>query len=313
MSPKVNLIYVASIGRSGSTLLETMLGAHQSIATMGEMHIWPHELRQRQRRCACGEHVMDCEFWREVGRRAQVSEQSPPRADYFREHHNGGRSLRLNRLRDFRAGYTPDANLRSKIDTYARNSEASFAAYRDVMTEAIGGQIEWVVDSSKDPYRLAWYKRSGLFNLRVIHMVKRPEAFVYSVTKQFLAGEQKSLVRQHTKALRQTGAWVVQNALFSAVANNTLDEDEYLLLPYEEFARDPHASFRRVTDFVGVEPQPSAVDDFRSGAVHTIAGNPMRYETRPIALDDKWRTVLPATSKAIARVVSAPLRARYGY
>ena len=61
---KINLVYIASIGRSGSTLLESMLGAHSRVQTMGELHIWPHEIEGGGiRPCSCGEFVEACKFW----------------------------------------------------------------------------------------------------------------------------------------------------------------------------------------------------------------------------------------------------------
>ena len=99
----------------------------------------------------------------------------------------------------------------------------------------------------------------------------------------------------------------------SLVAWNHLPPDRSVLVRYETFATDPEAAFARVCRCVGCAEDAGAVGRFREGSVHTIAGNPMRYEARPIALDERWRTGLPPSSRALAGLVTRPTRARYGY
>ena len=186
----INIIYVASIGRSGSTLLESMLGAHPQIATTGEAHIWPHEIRMGGvQPCGCGASVPDCTFWNAVQSQCDPLRQEGPSLDYFREAHNHGHTLRPTRLRAF--GNTPTDALpeRDLIRQYGDNNAAFFDAFASVTEAETGTRPEWIVDASKDPYRLAWLARSGRFRIKVVHLVKDPRAFVYSVTKPYIHGE----------------------------------------------------------------------------------------------------------------------------
>ena len=60
------LVYIASTGYSGSTLLESILGSNPRFLNLGEIYklsYWPV--------CSCGEKVADCAFWRELERRLQ--------------------------------------------------------------------------------------------------------------------------------------------------------------------------------------------------------------------------------------------------
>ena len=312
---KINLIFIASIGRSGSTLLESMLGAHSQIQTMGELHIWPHEiLGGGVRPCSCGQYVESCPFWSEMRKRVDPLRQTSPGVSYFREKHNAGKTLRIPRLKGFSPGYTPDEREQKKIDMYGRNNDAIFRHFIDLMKEQCGESPQWVVDASKDPYRLLWLIQSGLFNIKVIHMVKNPNAFIYSVTKHLLNNEQGfNLHKRLYYTARQSVAWIIQNALFSKIAANALSREDYLLLTYEDFASFPHESFREVCGVIGCEYEESAVEHFRQGSVHTIAGNPMRYEKKGIVLDEKWKTRLPLSSKKVASLLTAVNKSRYGY
>lgn len=312
---EVNLIYIASIGRSGSTLLESMLGAHSQISTMGELHIWPHEIRQNGvRPCSCGAYVQNCPFWSEVRRRVDPLEQESPRLDFFREKHNAGRTLRAKRLKEFRSGHTVSPRNRASIDTYGRNNLQIFEAFMDVSEEMMGARPKWIVDASKDPYRLLWLYRSGLFNIKVVHLVKNPRAFIYSVTKDLIHGN--SGLKAHRRlyyTARQSIAWSIQNQLFSKIGEKLLDPSDYLLVRYETLASEPEATFEKVCRMIGCEYEEEAVEEFRRGSVHTIAGNPMRYETRGIQLDERWKTRLPASSRILTEMVTSWNMSRYGY
>jgi hypothetical protein len=309
----INLVYIASIGRSGTTLLESMLGAHSELATMGELHIWPHEITAGGvRPCSCGAYVEDCPFWSEVRRRVDPLKQVGPGVHFFREKHNAGRTLRLDRLKGFKGAITRGEQ--EDIAAYGRNNKAIFEAYLEVLEEQGGGQPQWLVDASKDPYRLLWLAQSGLFNVKVIHLVKNPRAFVYSVTKEWIHSNAGAAAPKRLYyTARQSVAWTIQNHLISKVAQNVLPPEDYMLVRYETLASEPEAVFKQICAFIGCSYEPAAVKNFRSGSVHTIAGNPMRYETKDIVLDERWKRNLPYSSRKLAEIVTSVAMSRYGY
>src|SRR5437868_12622660 len=63
---KLKLIYIASSGRSGSTVLELLLGAHSACWTLGEFHVLPWLLRTNVKPCGCGSPVAQCPFWQSI-------------------------------------------------------------------------------------------------------------------------------------------------------------------------------------------------------------------------------------------------------
>src|SRR5262245_66570946 len=63
---KLQLLYIASNGRSGSTLLEMLLGAHDHLWTTGELYVLPYEVRSPTKPCGCGAFVTSCPFWRPI-------------------------------------------------------------------------------------------------------------------------------------------------------------------------------------------------------------------------------------------------------
>jgi hypothetical protein len=301
--PAPHLVYVASIGRSGSTLLELLLGAHPDIATIGELHLWPHEIRDGGRRpCGCGRPLGDCAFWLEMRRRADPLAAPPPQLDHFREAHTHGRTLRPSRWRDFVRAGPPTSAMR----TYGGNTARVLEAFADLTEESTGHRPAWVVDASKDPYRLSWLVRSGAVDVTVLHVVRDPRGFVNSERKNVDRAGGVGLIRL---AARKSGAWALQNALVRRTAR-LLPAGRYHEVTYERLAGDAIATLAGVWDVLGCESRPDVVETFRERSFHAVGGNPMRHRPGGISLDEAWRDELPAGARWVTRVLTAPARGR---
>jgi len=314
MEKKINLIDIASIGRSGTTLFESMLGAHSDIATSGEVQLWPHEIMEGGvLPTGSGEYVQNCPFWKEMRQRIDPLQQMAPQIHHFRETHNAGRTLRLSRLKDFRPGPLSE-RVENQIQQYGENNYRLFDTFLDLVEERTGRRPTWVVDASKDPYRLLWLARSGLFNVKVFHMVKDPRGFIFSVTKQWLDGDIPFRnIRRLYYTSRQSLAWVIRNHLYKRIARHHIADDDYMLVQYEQLATDPYDVFEQACDLIGCAYEPEAVDNFRDGSPFAMAGNPMRHDDRPIQLDERWKRQLPYSSRLLAQTITAVNKHQFGY
>lgn len=300
MLPK--LVYIASIGRSGSTLLELLLGAHPDMATLGELHLWPHEIAHGASRlpCGCGLPLETCPFWQEMRRREDPLTASPPRLDAFREHLDHGQALRLGRLRDFRAG--PGSSV--AIDSYGHNTQRVMQAFADLTEEWTGRRPGWLIDASKDVYRLNWLIRSGLFDLTILNIVRDPRGFVHSERKN--VGEVNGL-RLLRLAARKSVAWRLQNLLVQrSIA--LLPPGRHHSIRYEELASEPGRVVAEVQALLGCSPDPSVIDTFRERRFHAVGGNPMRHRGGGIALDERWRTDLAPSAQRVTKLLTGLAR-----
>ena len=181
---KIPIIYILSTGRSGSTLLDLLLGAHPQVWTIGEVHNIPWELRDPQKPCGCRTPVADCNFWREVVSKVPLMLGDYP-IDYFREKNRSGRAVRWPHMLNLVKGKV-GGKWHQAAEEYGYRNAQLFQTILQMAEEYKSNSIFWLVDASKDPYRLLWLQSSGLFDLRVIHLVKDPRAFVFSMTKNNL-------------------------------------------------------------------------------------------------------------------------------
>src|SRR6266705_3371373 len=68
--PGLRVLYIGGWGRSGSTLLDRMLGQVPGFFALGEVReIWQSGLREN-RLCGCGASFRECPFWTRVGAEA---------------------------------------------------------------------------------------------------------------------------------------------------------------------------------------------------------------------------------------------------
>ena len=60
------ILYIAGYGRSGSTVLNIILGNHSSITSVGELSFLPEDWTNHHRVCSCGAPYHTCEFWKDL-------------------------------------------------------------------------------------------------------------------------------------------------------------------------------------------------------------------------------------------------------
>jgi len=66
----VRVLYIGGLGRSGSTLIERLLGQVPGVCAVGELvHLWDRGITEDER-CGCGEPFRQCPFWSQVGKTA---------------------------------------------------------------------------------------------------------------------------------------------------------------------------------------------------------------------------------------------------
>ena len=67
---RLRVLYLGGLGRSGSTLIERLIGQLPGVCPVGELvHLWQRGITEGER-CGCGEPFRECPFWQQVGKAA---------------------------------------------------------------------------------------------------------------------------------------------------------------------------------------------------------------------------------------------------
>ena len=300
------VLLVTGFGRSGTTLVNTILGSTPGVFAAGEVRfLWERGLLEG-RRCGCGEPLQRCPVWGPVVEKAFGS---PPDVDPAALVAEDASVMRTRHLPWMLAARVTGDRLMGRLHALP---DALTAVYRAVQ-EVTGASL--IVDTSKPPSFGYVLQHLDGIDLRVLHVVRDPRAVAYSWTR--------------TKALTDGGARTemlrlspTQSALQWDLWNGAAGwlwgrSDRYLRLRYEDLAEHPQAAIEQIAAFTGVDLAPpfTGAREVATTTVHTVAGNADRMRSGPLTvrLDDAWTTELPARSRRLVTGLTLPLLARYRY
>jgi hypothetical protein len=267
------IVYITGSGRSGSTILDMMLGAHSRALSLGqvdELDRWDAEGYP----CTCRRSLAECPVWGPF-----LQDREPPASL-----NQPGRVRKVTATLQALGGNAaktvgPD-DLDGAWDLYDRVAELQGA---DVL-----------IDSTKSVLRFARLAAEPRgHDVRMIHLVRDPRGFVLSRMKSKPVpttwGEVGTTTSQSFASA--IGDWGVVNAL--AALYEWRRRPNHVVVSYEELVSKPAATLERLSAFAGLEFEPDRQLPPLEGEFHLVGGNASRLQFRELRLDEKWRTDLP--------------------
>ncbi len=295
-SVKLPLVYILSTGRSGSTLLDVLLGAQPECWTLGEFQLLDIGVG-RQMPCGCHQQLSQCEFWRPVVNRVRQTLRFP--LGYFRSgRHPCGKVLRWEFLPSILMA-RPLSFQRIAAEAYGVSNftaldEARYAA------EQHQDKVSWLIDASKDPYRLLWLQSSGHFDIRVIHLIRRPEGFVSNMMRSADASGTLAVVKY-------AGRWLIDNVIGLAILWRMFWPETVKTVHYEELAADPESVIGDICHWLEVPFEADRTHSTRYDVNHGIAGNRPRWESLAVNFEETWRITMSNFHQRLISYLTAPL------
>jgi Sulfotransferase family len=293
--------------RSGSTLLDTLLGSVPGFFSAGELHyLWERGLIER-RRCGCGRPLTECPVWEAV-LRTGFPHYPPEPATVMRLQRQCARTRWTPRvLRAEHGGLRNWPALEAYVGVAA-------ALYRGI-SSVTGSTV--IVDSSKRPVDAAITRLVPGVEPYVVQLVRDPRAVAHSWSRskpELDRGLHEEMPRQ--PVLKSAIGWAELNAMSEVVRRRFGSRS--LLLKYEDLVRDVPGSVRRVLDLLGERDANETRTDRDRAEVrsnHTVSGNPSRFASGRIEVraDEEWVASMASSRHAAATAITLPLLLRYGY
>jgi len=260
------VIYIGGYGRSGSTLLDRILGQHPKIFSGGELHRYGEFIRSNLL-CSCGKAVPDCEIWSDVDRLTdKVGTKASARWL------NSAFGLVLKVPVDQKGDFVDDQ--RQLFQSIA--SVAGAAA---------------IVDSSKTSYGAAGrpaalYRHAGI-DLYFIHLVRHPYSVWASLnrgTNKQLEGRLSHWGARRMVSLRAAIGWRFANAMAVRTAEE-FGPDRAITVRYEDLIYRTKHEIERLGNFLHLDLE--VCFDVLSGRrppreQHVVEGN--RSRSAPLHL-----------------------------
>ncbi len=310
---KVKILYIAGCDRSGSTILDQILGQIPGWFNIGEASaIWDrggllNGVRAADSLCGCGSVFKDCDFWRRVF--IEAFQVAPDRFDFTAAANLKNRCDRLRYL-CLLLNSPARSLLRPSIDAYVDLTRKLYTSVKKIS----GAEI--LVDSSKQPSHAQILKLTGMADLFVVHLVRDPRGCAYSwqKSKPYLDPTVSALPTVHPA--RTSLDWVVQNTAIRTLWQSS--ERRYMVLRYEDLIACPEESMHRIMEFVA---QPYLSIPFLSDhsvslkRTHGVSGNPVRFDTGTVrlTLDDRWRAAMRPMDKLLVTALTGFTLSTYGY
>jgi hypothetical protein len=316
---RTTVVYLTGFGRSGSTLVERILGAVPGWVNVGELVDLSRSVAPSDELCGCGEPFSECPHWTHVGevafggwtpevldrltwlQRASARQRHLPGLLAGRREGRHGRRPETQALADLRSAYT-----------------RIYQAVADVT----GAQV--VVDASKGPALGAALAGAPELDVRLLNVVRDPRAVAWSWHRHVErpharrrsgpGGAQMWRIPVHRSAAQWSALQLEVEAIgrFGGAPSTRVR--------YEDVVGDPVGTLVQASAALGLELAPADLPTVTEAGVvlspsHGLSGNPGRFRSGalPLRRDDGWLTAMPAASKAVVTALTLPLLKKYGY
>jgi len=303
----VRVLYVMGCGRSGSTVLDTLLGNHAEIESVGEVCQAPWKAWQNSEYCACGKEGESCEFWGDIheGWRQRIG------ADPVQEFAAMTREFEARRL--WLPALVREARRpQSRFSQYLQMTGALMEAIREVSGKTL------IVDSSKRPARALILSMIPQVDLRVVHLVRDFRGVAWSGKKRFVRDEKRGVTKNDPgkTVLRMAAVWGASNVLSSWVRRK-IPSSHSIRIRYEDYVTKPEDALRQIGQLIEMDMSVviRAVAAQRPMQIgHTIAGNRLRMsgEVR-LRPDTEWISKLSDWDRRQCWALTGWLMRLYGY
>jgi hypothetical protein len=307
---KTKVLYIMATGRSGTTILDNVLGSLPGFFSGGELHlIWKALLRRSG--CGCGRLVADCDLWSRViaGLSDHVTGGQIDPALFDRWRRSETRIMHTPRLL-----LTEPEKLTNR-PVLARYSALLSDLYKSAASET-GARV--IVDSSKTPANVPLLGMMNDVDPYVVHVVRDPRAVAHSWQRLRPTFDPHRREPMHRLGpVRSSFRWLTTNLLAEGVRCR-LASDRYLRLRYEDFIEEPKTEVARLKRFLEEEEAEELFIDDRTVLLnpnHTVWGNRSRFMSGEVTLrqDEEWIQQASFLTRSITSAVTLPLLLRYHY
>jgi len=304
---KIKVLYITGWGRSGSTLLDNILGQIEGFFCVGELRfIWERNFIEN-RLCGCGVRFLDCEVWR------QVLDTAFGSIEHINVHEMVSLCQKA-RTRHLPLLLIPQG--RQLAGTYLRkylnNVEKLYRAIHSCTNSRV------IIDSSKFPSYGCLLGMIPAIDLHVVHLIRDARAVAYSwwQRRKVEPDRAKHPYMERHHPIKSSLLWNSWNATAEIFWRHT--PVHYMALRYEDFIDKPRESTEQILSLVGEHDlQLPFVNEreVKLGFNHTVSGNPNRFRTGTVRLrrDEEWMSRMTLSNRVLVTLLTWPLLMKYKY
>lgn len=292
-------VFILSVGHSGSTILDLILGRHSNVFSTGELAYLPWQIYRNitaefqhvaGQSCSCGMEFFGCPFWSRVIAEVEGVRNRRLAEDPFSisigigtpDRYGEDSFWRRLKKRVVEHGLSSlNGRLRHVViaKLYRAKIENSILLYRAIRNHA---KHEVVVDSSKDILRAL-----GVYSLR-------PESTFFIKLVRSPIGVAASSMKRKRSPLKAVDNWKRYYRLFDRLTRSVPSRQK-LTVRYEDLVESPSKIAVSIFKFLGLSGDFRYEEQFRINPrdYHLVAGNPIRLNQKcfEIKHDSSWKQI----------------------
>ena len=305
------IIFIMSDNRSGSTLLDQLLGANPTIMSLGEVHhLKAYALSDRAIYdpihplvCSCGKQISDCQFWSLVETRlGRPLKELRSRFRLFdrRRHKFAAKRFTKRRVAAMLARYPKLVS--TPVFRSILNSKQLVKDAFDLFDAAFNvSGVDFLVDSSKSAIRMR-----TLFDAQ-------PDRMIVIMLARNFRGTVHSKMKRDMDITEAIESWTRQIKAMKNIVSD-MPSEQVIRVKYEDLCEDPAAELRRICSHIGVEYSADML--LRpSTDIHHIGGSPSKFdpERKGIIKDESYVDAFSDEQVAYMKKVVGDAAADWGY
>lgn len=285
-------LYICATARSGSTMLDMLLGGHSKAASLGEFSFLGKALSLKQI-CGCGDKVSNCSEWQKVFDKVRLDKDidllDNPYA--LRQWDTKASVVIDHEQQTF--NYLLGAKFRSAVCRLHFEKPLDFSMplpsqlvkginntaflYETILQE---WDKDFIIDSSKNVNKaLALYEQEPK-KTKIIILVRDGRG-VFSSRRRSGFSKRQSLA-----------GWLKYYSTSIRVLQKNIPDDALKIVRYEDVIKDPKKELEHICDWIGVSFE-HEMASLSHGVRHLVNGNDTRFKRdKGLMLDERWKTEL---------------------
>lgn len=270
-----NILYLLGAGRSGTTLLATILNSTSNITSYGELHQF-YSYAKENKKCSCGYTIFDCPVWGKVINNLNLSNKEI-------------------------AIFEATQNLEEKhkhipLLLLGKKGSLEYRKSQEMLFSSIClNDGNWILDSSKYVGRFLLLNQLKNEKLKGIYVIRDIRGVIYSFSKK---------VQTTKKPLSTILYYLLINTFAQIVC--WLNKD-IIKLRYEDLVENPTQVVNHIYSYLLENSENNLVLNKSFEMPHIIGGNRLKINRSiKINKDEEWKHKLSRRKQIIYYILGFP-------
>ena len=292
----IKVIYIVGCGRSGTTIMDILLGNHVGLLSVGEL-IHAHDNWNEDKLCSCGANLKKCDVWGDVG------------VEFFEYNSENSYYNIIKRQKDIEK---QSSIVKHIFGFYPKSVVQNYHSYVYGVFEMLKkkSSSSQIIDSSKSIGRCLLLLKNKKLNVKVIHLVRDPRGV-------YLSFQKKTIVTPTKSIFSLSFYWLIVNFL-AEILRLKYGKNKVLRIRYEDLVTNSDVTLKEIQKFLCIDL--SDVNKKIKNKIpmqrgHLASGNRLKNQDKPIVLqpDLEWGVKIKLHQRLLVQFLCLPHMFYYKY